>query len=204
MPGSNRRLRAVGMFPRTQYPRQRLVCLHGLAGAATVENMNALIVYHTITGHTRRAAEDIAEGMASEAVSAQLLIAGEMEQWDVADKAIVVVGSPCHAGSLAIRAGISGPIRSVLKKLQPSTLTGMVGGAYSVHSAYGGQRTVRGIEKSLRNAGAEVPMPGVVVKAGVPFSVVTGPMAAEQSRDELRSFGRSLAQTAKAAHDRPA
>ncbi len=160
--------------------------------------MNALIIYHTVSGHTKRAAEDIAEGMAGESVSAQLLAAGEVAQWDVADKDIVVVGSPCHAGSLAIRSGISGPILSVLKKLQTATLTGMIGGAFAVHSAYGAQRTVNGIEKRLRAAGADVSTPGILVKAGVPFSIVTGPMAAEQSRDELRSFGRTLAQAAKA------
>jgi len=166
--------------------------------------MNALIIYHTITGHTRRAAEDIAEGMASESVPAQLVIAGEMAQWDVAGKAIVVVGSPCHAGSLAILAGISGPIRSLLGKLQASTPTGIVGGAFSINSAYGGQRTVQAIEKRLHAAGAEVPMPGLVVRAGVPLSLFTGPMASQQCREELRSFGQSLARTAKAAPDRPA
>jgi flavodoxin len=159
--------------------------------------MNALIVYHTISGHTKRAAEDVAEGLSGEDVSVELLAADEVAQWDVADKDIVVVGSPCHAGSLAIRSGISGPILSVLKKLQTSTLTGMIGGAFAVHSAYGAQRTVNGIEKRLRKAGADIPTPGIVVKAGVPFSVVTGPMAPEQSRDELRSFGQSLAKAAK-------
>ncbi len=161
--------------------------------------MEALIIYHTITGHTRRAAEDVAEGLAGESVSAQLISAGEMAQWDVVGKAIVVVGSPCHAGSLAIRAGISGPVLSLLKKLESSTLAGVVGGAFAVHSAYGAKRTVQGIEKRLRRAGAEVPVPGVVVKAGVPLSVYTGPMAIEQSRDELRSLGLSLAKAAQAA-----
>ena len=34
----------------------------------TVRNMKALIIYHTKTGHTRRAAEDISEGLRSEGV----------------------------------------------------------------------------------------------------------------------------------------
>ena len=86
----------------------------------------------------------------------------------------------------------------MLKKLQASTLTGMIGGAFAVHSAYGAKRTVNGIEKRLREAGADVSTPGIVVKAGVPLSVVTGPMAPEPSRDELRSFGQTLAKAAKA------
>ena len=163
--------------------------------------MNALIIYHTITGHTRRAAEDVAEGLAGEGATARLLPAGEMSQWDVAGQGIVVVGSPCHAGSLAIRAGVSGAILGVLNKLTDSTLAGMVSGAFSVNSAYGGRRTVQAIENCLRSAGATVPQPGVVVKAGVPLSLFTGPKASEQQREELRNLGRTLAQTAKAGRN---
>jgi flavorubredoxin len=85
-------------------------------------NMNALIVYHTVTGHTRRAAEDIADGLRREGVSAHLQAADEMATWNVADVALVLVGSPCHAGSVALRAGIPGTIRSLLSKLGPSAL----------------------------------------------------------------------------------
>ena len=155
-----------------------------------------MIVYHTISGHTRRAGEDIAEGLRSEGVSTCLRAAAAMSEWDLAGQAIVVVGSPCHAGSLSIRAGLSGPIRSVLKKLLAAALVGKVGGAFSVHSAYGGAKTVRAIEKCLRAAGAGVPHPGVVVKAGVPFSLVTGPLASEETRQKLRAFGSSLARAA--------
>jgi len=160
--------------------------------------MNALIIYHTITGHSRRAAEDVAEGLAGEGVTARLLLAGEMPQWDVAGQAVVVVGSPCHAGSLAIRAGVSGPILGALNKLTAQALAGIVGGAFSVNSAYGGRRTVLAIENCLRAAGATVPRAGVVVKAGVPFSLFTGPKASDQTRDALRQLGRALAQAAKA------
>ena len=163
--------------------------------------MNALIIYHTITGHTRRAAEDVAEGLAGEGATARLLPAGEMPRWDVAGQAIVVVGSPCHAGSLAIRAGVSGAVLAALKKLAASTLAGMVAGAFSVNSAYGGRRTVQAIERRLRAAGATVPAPGVVVKAGVPLSLFTGPKASEQHREELRHLGRTLAQAAKAGRN---
>jgi hypothetical protein len=124
-----------------------------------------------------------------------------MLRWDVAGLAIVVVGSPCHAGSLAIRAGVSGAILAALKKLDASTLAGIVAGAFSVNSAYGGRRTVQAIERRLRSAGALVPQAGVVVKAGVPLSLFTGPKASEQHREELRHLGRTLAQSAKAGHN---
>ncbi len=162
--------------------------------------MRALIVYHTNTGHTRRAAEDISEGLRSEGLDVSIQAASEGAAWDVADQSVIIVGSPCHAGSLAIRAGVSGPIRSVLKRLEPSTLRGKVAGAFSVNCAYGGQRTVRAIEQRLRAAGAQVPQQGVVVRAGVPFSLFKGPMASEESRGRLQGFGRALARAAQGGH----
>ncbi len=159
--------------------------------------MRALIIHHTKTGHTRRAAEDISEGLRSEEVDVSIQAASEVGAWDVADQSVIVVGSPCHAGSVAFRAGVSGPIRWVLKKLAPSTLTGKVAGAFSVNCAYGGQRTVHAIEQRLRAAGAHVPQQGVVVRAGVPFSLFKGPVASEESREELQEFGRALARAAQ-------
>ena len=159
--------------------------------------MNALIVYHTLTGHTRRAAQDIADGLKSEGVSPHLQSADETDFRDLADIAVVIVGSPCHAGSVALGSGLSGAIRSLLKKLGPSALTGKAGGAFAVHCGYGGHRTVRAIEKRLAGCGARLPEPGIVVRAGVPFSVVTGPLASEEDRQRLRQFGCSLARAAK-------
>jgi len=160
--------------------------------------MRALIVYYTKTGHTRRAAEDIAEGLRNEGLDVTIQAVAEMTGPDVANHAVIVVGSPCHAGSLAIRAGVSGPVRSVLKALAPGALAGKVGGAFAVHCSYGGHRTTRAIAKRLRDAGAHVPHQGVVVKAGVPFSLYTGPLASEESREQLRQFGQALARAAGA------
>ena len=155
--------------------------------------MNALIVYHTMTGHTQRAADDIAEGLQSEGVVPRLVAAGDMQEWDVADVAIVAVGSPCHAGSLAIGGGLSGPVRAILRQLGSSTLEDKQVGAFAVNCSYGGRRTVRAIEKSLRGAGGIIVRDGIVVRAGVPFSVITGPMASENARAALREFGKALA-----------
>ena len=162
-----------------------------------MRDMKALIIYHTNTGHTRRAAEDIVDGLKDQGMDVSIQAAGELAEWDAADQDVVIVGSPCHAGSLAIRAGVSGPIRSLLKELKPATLEGKVAGAFSVNSAYGGQRTVHAIEDHLQAAGAEIPQQGVVVRAGVPFSLFRGPMASEESREQLREFGRILARTAQ-------
>ena len=158
--------------------------------------MNALITYHTVSGHTRRAAEDIAEGLAAEGATPRLVHVAELARLDAGEQEILIIGSPCHAGSLAIRSGVSGPVLGLLRGLAAGSLAGTVCGAFAVHCAYGGHRTVRAIERALRKAGASTPEPGVVVTAGVPFSVITGPMASEAVRQELREFGKALARAA--------
>jgi len=161
--------------------------------------LNALLIYDTITGHTQRAAEDIAAALQADGMQTRLASAKEVKDWDALDADIVVVGSPCHAGSCRIRGGVSSPIRSLLKRLKPAMLAGKVAGAFAVNCAYGGHVTVGAIEKVLRAAGARLPEPGVVVRAGVPFSVAVGPMASEEARERLREFGRALAEAARAA-----
>ena len=155
--------------------------------------MKALIIYHTKTGHTLQAAEDIAEGLRARKVDVNIQPANTLTAWNVTDQDIIVVGSPCHAGSVSIRAGISGPILSTLKKLNADALAGKVAGAFSVNFAYGGQKTVDAIEKHLQAAGAHTPQQGVVIRAGVPLSLFKGPMASRKSRNHLVEFGYALA-----------
>ncbi len=155
--------------------------------------MKAVIIQHTRTGHTRRAAADVAEGLEGRGVEVTILQAKALTGWDVAEQDIIVVASPCHAGSVSIRAGISGPILSLLKKLEANTLKGKIAGALSVNCAYGGQKTVDAIEMHLQAAGARTPHQGLVVRAGVPLSLSKGPMASKTSRNQLREFGYALA-----------
>ena len=61
--------------------------------------MRALIVYHTRTGHTRRAAEDIAEGLKGTGLEVRLAAATELSDWNVAGDAVLIVGS-VHAPHL--------------------------------------------------------------------------------------------------------
>jgi flavorubredoxin len=159
--------------------------------------MKAIIMYHTRTGHTRRAAEDIAEGLRGEGVAAQLVHADEVNGADLGEADVVAVGSPCHAGSCRIRGGLSGPVRSALKRLARGSLAGKAGGAFAVNYAYGGHVTVGAIEKALAKAGVRLVRPGVVVKAGVPFSLAVGPLASHEARERLRDFGRRLAAAAR-------
>ena len=154
--------------------------------------MHVLIVYHTRTGHTRHAAEDIAEGMSGTGVTPCLLPATEIGAWDFSDVRGVVVGSPCHCGSLKIGGGIAGPVRAALDGLKPGMLAGRVAGAFAVNCLAGGRTTVRTIEDALVAAGARIVAPGILVRAGVPFSVCRGPMAGTQARQQLKAFGKTI------------
>jgi len=157
--------------------------------------MRVLIIYHTRTGHTRRAAEDIADGMSATRVTPCLLAARKIDTWDLSDVGGVVVGSPCHCGSVRLGGGVAGAVRAVLDRLEPGMLEGCPAGAFSVHSVAGAGATVRTIEGALAAAGARIVVPGIVVRAGVPFSVCRGPMAGLRARQQLRAFGKAIGET---------
>ena len=60
--------------------------------------MKALIIYYTITGHTRDAAEEIAAGMKENHVTAVIKSDQEVDPKEIQKYDLVLVGSPCHAG----------------------------------------------------------------------------------------------------------
>ena len=155
--------------------------------------MKALIVYWTKTGHTRRAAQDVAAGLAQTGSEVTLVDLRQNPAPDVGSYDIVVVGSPCHAGSIKFAgSGIARPVETFLRRLPPESLLGKRAGAYSLQSGLGAARTVGSVERLLADAGAEVVSPGPVVTAGVAFSLWEGPRASEADRERLREFGRML------------
>ena len=156
--------------------------------------MKTLIVYWTKTGHTARAAEDIAQGMREQGAEVDLVNLRDHDAPPLEPYDILAVGSPCHAGSINhAGTGIAVPVVRFLRELQPGSLESRASGAFSVNSGLGGRRTVGSMERLLADRGARLVSPGPVVKAGVPFSLWEGPRASEQDRETLRDFGRLLA-----------
>ncbi len=154
----------------------------------------ALIVYHTKTGHTRQAAEDVASGLTEEGVESDLKLATAMVAVDLEAYDLIAVGSPCWAGSMKVFfSGVAGPIAKWLVGLAPRALEGKVVGAFSVNSSFGGKATVRSLERVLSDLGGRAPVPGPAVKAGAPLSLWRGPDASPEDRERLRQFGRNLA-----------
>lgn len=155
----------------------------------------ALIVYHTKTGHTRQAAEDLAAGLTeSSDVTVELKLAAAMPAVNLAAYDLIIVGSPCWAGSLRVLfSGVAGPIARWLGGLATDALKGKAVAAFSVNCSFGGHATVEGLEGLLSDLGGQVVVPGVVVKAGAPLSLWRGPDASAEDREKLRQFGRELA-----------
>jgi menaquinone-dependent protoporphyrinogen IX oxidase len=156
--------------------------------------MRAIILYYSKTGHTRDAAEDIAEGLRAGGVETDLAEirqgARGLETYD-----IVVIGSPCHAGSMrALSSGVAQPVQNFLASFQPGSLRGKRVGVFSVQSGYGADQTMWSLERIARQLGAEQVERGPVVSAGVPLSLWRGPDASPEDREKLRAFGRRLAQ----------
>lgn len=94
--------------------------------------MKALIVYHTKTGHTREAAEDIASGLAEKGVDCTVEAAGDLNgaTADVSGYDIVLVGSPTYGIRRYRRPAKH--IGQFLDSLGTDGLKGKVVGAFTV------------------------------------------------------------------------
>jgi len=156
--------------------------------------MRVGILYWTKTGHTERAARVVADAVTAAGAEASLIDLRQDRAPDLSSFDAVVVGSPCHAGSMKFMgSGVAAPVARALAALPSGSLAGKRGAAFSVNAGYGGARTIASIERILRDAGATVAFSGPVVKAGTPLSLVVGPMASESDNQALRRFGQEVA-----------
>jgi NAD(P)H dehydrogenase (quinone) len=157
--------------------------------------MKALIIYHSKTGHTLKAANDIARGLEEAGIDVTVKPAGEVKAVDVAGYDIFVAGSPTYATTM-----YKAPAKTVarlLDTLRPDGLSGKYAGAFSAYAASGGEKIVSSTEARLSGLGATVVAGGPAVKAGAPLSLYQGPDASEADVAKCVEFGRRLAETAK-------
>jgi flavodoxin len=157
--------------------------------------MKALIVYHSKTGHTRHAADDIARGLKSEGVETDVVKAGEVPAKNaVGGYDIVLFGTPTYGNrryNLPAR-----PVDDLLKSLGPDGLSGKTVGVFTAFAGYGGGKLVGNIEKSLSSLGGKVVGGGPAVKAGAPLSLWKGPDAKPADVAACEEFGRKVARAA--------
>ena len=153
--------------------------------------MKALIVYHSKTGHTKQAAEDIAKGLETEGVDCVIRDVAKGVTEPVEEFEIVLVGSPTYGNR-----GYHKPARQVerfLDTLSPRGLEGKVCAAFTVHAAMGGVSVLGGMEEMLAERGGKVISGGPVVKAGAPLSLWKGPNASQSDVQTCEEFGKSVA-----------
>jgi flavodoxin len=164
----------------------------GTTAATTPTAWKAMIIYYTKTGHTLDAAKDIAAGMKENNIIADIKDVKDVKINDLTHYDLILVRSPCHAGSIPFSSGIAGPIEQFLQSIPRDFLKGKKAGAFSVHSSFGGEKTVSSIEKRLQIAGADVVMPGPAVKAGAFMSLYRGPDYSRLDREKLQRFGEAI------------
>jgi flavodoxin len=159
------------------------------SNTAVKAKMNALLLYHTKTGHTLEAANAIVQGIQSAGGSVTLVLAKDftpqiMNQYDV-----LIVGSPCWGGSIA--GGIATPISDAIDKIT-NEVKGKLCAGFSVHAGYGGESTVKSIGERLKAKGCADYVTGPVAKAGVAFSLWVGAAVKPEDRARYRAFGEDL------------
>ncbi len=151
--------------------------------------MNALIMYHSKTGHTLEAANAIAEGIRSAGGSATIVPAKNFIPTLINQYDVFIVGSPCWGGSIAD--GVATPVSHAIKSITVEVKNKLCAG-FSVNAGYGGQSTVRSIGKRLQEKGCAKYVEGPVAKAGAPLSLWKGPAIKPADLDRYRAFGEEL------------
>ena len=145
----------------------------------------ALIVYYSRTGHTKKMAEMIAEGLRDEGIEVACKSVEEASVDEIKDYDGLIVGSPTYYGTMAAE---------VKKFLDDSVkfhgrLDGMVGGAFATAAVTGHETTVISILEALL-------IHGMIIQ-GDPSGHHYGPTAVgkvEGSEKECRRFARRFAE----------
>ena len=146
----------------------------------------ALVIYSSRSGHTKRMAEAVAQGIEGTKVSVTLAPVDEANVDDLKDAQAIVLGSPCYYGCM------SAEMKQFLDdsvKLH-GKLSGKVGGAFASSGMLGGgnETTVRGLIDALM-------IHGMVVQGNARIGHY-GPVAVgdpdENAINECTTYGKAL------------
>ncbi len=151
------------------------------------QGKKALVLFFTKTGHTRRAAEEVAAGLESAGISTTVKGFAETDPDEIKGFNLLAVGSPTHAGKPARK------VRGFMKSLPKKSLKGKRVAAFTSYGGMRGQHTIKVFKKLLKKKGARSIVPGVAVKAGAPLSLWRGPDIGEEDLARLSDLGKALA-----------
>lgn len=147
----------------------------------------ALVIYHTKTGHTAGAAEAVARGLDSAGVQATVKPVSEVDAGELAEYAIIAVGSPTRGGRPAR------VVKKFLRGLDKKALKGKTAACFTSYAGLRGRATLRHMRRLLKRRKARLAHRGVAVKAGAPLSLWKGPEASEEDVARLEELGKRLA-----------
>ena len=150
--------------------------------------MKVLVLYFSKTGHTREAAEAVAQGIRAAGSTAQLIQATHFRADQLAEYDALIVASPCWAGSAGMPM-LPKPLAGALAKLGAKDLAQKKCGGISVHAAKGGEGTVRRLGEIAMQKGCTDFVPGPVARAGTLLSVHRGPSVKPQDVERYRTYG---------------
>ena len=170
--------------------------------------MEALVIYESMYGNTRRVAEAIADGLGG-AVAASVFPVGDVEEGRIIGCDLVVVGGPTHVHGMSRpstrrRAADVGSATGVLD-VSTQINVGVREWLAATHAAVPGQNAVafdtrnhgleiitgsaaRGISEGLRKAGFQL------LADGESFEVGPGPAVDQEEIDRASRWGAELAQ----------
>ena len=146
----------------------------------------ALVVYHTKTGHSASAADAVARGLESRKVTTTVKHVSEVDPAELSGYSMLAVGSPTRGGKPAR------VVKKFLRGLDKKALKGKTATTFSSYAGFRGKATLRRMGKLLKRRKAKV-LRGVAFKAGAPLSLWKGPDASQKDVARLEELGRKLA-----------
>jgi anaerobic nitric oxide reductase flavorubredoxin len=120
----------------------------------------AIVIYESIFGNTKRAAETIIEGMKEAGVEAVLSTPKELDEKELAGFDAIVVGSPNHMG------GATRGMRKFIDRLGKLKLEGKLAAVFDTYGGSDYEKAVKKMEKQLaeKAPGLKLISPGLSLR----------------------------------------
>jgi flavodoxin short chain len=140
----------------------------------------AIIIYETRSGNTRRIAEAIQEGMKKAGVEVSLKRTAETKADDMTDVDAVILGAPTYHHDLI------SSMKTFLFEMEKADLNGKIGAAFGSYGWSGESVQIMG-DTMKHIFGMEVMEPGLKIKR----------RPTESSLEEGKEFGKKIAEKIK-------
>ena len=120
----------------------------------------AIVIYESVFGNTKRAAEAIIEGVKEAGVEATLSTPKELDPNQLSDFDAIIIGSPNHMG------GATRGIKKFIDKLGKLKLEGKLVAVFDTYAGGEYEKAVKKMEKQLgeKAPGLKIASPGLSIR----------------------------------------